>query len=110
VLLADEERTPVSDGVLVTFEVEFKPGVGEGFAASIPEDLKATRGFAGCRSVTPYRNRNAPDRFLFVEHWDSEAAYQAYFRWRQETGAFDQLADVVATPPASNLWDVLAEG
>ena len=79
------------DGVIVTFEMELKPEVVEGYLANAGKMLVDTAKFPGYRKIRIVQNKDEPNRLLFIEHWDSEEDYRKYIAWRQERGELDRL-------------------
>ncbi len=62
---------------------------------------RASREEAGCLAYAVYEDTEAPDRFVFVEEWESMAALQAHFAtphiaefMRAITGAITAAPDV----------------
>ena len=100
----------MADGVTVTVAISLKEVVDE-FCASLPEGIQATVAFDGFRDIRVVRNKDRPNHLLFIERWESEAAYNAYIKWRTETGAMADLAAVVTAPPTREIWPtVVAAG
>jgi quinol monooxygenase YgiN len=91
---------------MVTVEFVFKPGAADAFCSSLPEMLKDTAKRPGFRDIQVVRHKEDPNRVLFVEHWNSEADYNAYLAWRQQRGDMDKLAEAVTRFDA-NFWPEL---
>lgn len=93
-------------GIMVLLEVAAKPEsvdeMSEFLAARLPE----TREFPGCESITAYLNDDGRT-IVLVEHWDTQASYEKYTAWRQETGVLDTLASMLAGPPSIRYFDAL---
>lgn len=92
--------------VTVTFEIVLPLQVAEGFSHMGADALEATKAFPGCREVRIIRHKDDPCRFLFVERWDSEAAYREYIAWRTERGEFQTLL-AMASKVETNIWPVV---
>ncbi|WP_157219416.1 putative quinol monooxygenase [Flavisphingomonas formosensis] len=94
----------MTDKVTVTLGLTLKPGAVDAFCASLPEAIKETATRPGFGSIRIVRDET---RVLFIETWDSEAAYDAYIAWRTETGMMDMMAQILAEPPEKTVWPAL---
>jgi quinol monooxygenase YgiN len=84
----------MSERVTVTMEVAVKAPIMEPFRARLPENLKETANFPGCRGVRIVAHKTKPNTVLFIEEWNSEADYHAYIAWRKERGqGIENVAD-----------------
>jgi len=95
----------VSDTIIVTLELSLKPEVVEGFCQQIPATLEGTRTFPGFVSIAIRRNADDPNRVIFIEEWDTRAAYDAYVAFRTKQGMMDQMAAMLTAPPETRFWD-----
>ena len=78
---------------LVLVEGTVRPDGLERLEAFLTEQLPATRGFDGCRSLDCYLNKD--DRTLvIVQRWDARSDYENYLAWRKQTGVFSDFADL----------------
>lgn len=102
----EEWEKTMSNEVTVTLEITLVPEAADGFAQMGGTALQATRDFDGCIDVRIVRHKDEANRFLFVERWASEAAYQAYIAWRSERGEFQAL-QTIATKVETNVWPTL---
>ena len=65
--------------------------------------LQIARGFEGCERFEIYASASTPGEVLFLEHWTSEQASQAYGRWRTERGDMDRLGAFFSAAPKSTI-------
>ena len=82
----------MSEGITITVEFMFKPGLADGFCDIIPRLLVDTARFEGFRDIKVVRHGAEPDRVLLVESWDGEDHYKKYIAWRTEQGDMDRTA------------------
>ncbi len=94
----------MTESVTVTVVLELKPEAVEPFCQAMPKTLEATGVFAGFRDIRLLRHKDNPNRVIMIEEWDSVEAYQAYVAWRQESGAMDGFADLLAAAPKLDFW------
>ena len=83
-----------------------KPGTGNDLLAKFKEILPDTRSYDGCLGLDTYQDQDDPDTLVLVQKWDSRQHYEKYFGWRQETGAFDELAAAVEGPPSIRYFNL----
>jgi len=57
-----------------------------------------TRSYEGCELFEIYAGPQ-PGEIIFLEHWRSEAASQAYAQWRVERGDMARLGAFFVAPP-----------
>ena len=91
--------------VTVTLELTLKPEAVDAFCVQIGEALEDTRKFAGFVDICIRRHADDPARIIFIEDWETLAAYEAYVAFRTETGMMDAMAEVLTQPPRLNIWD-----
>lgn len=89
------------DGVTITFELRLKPEFAEAFIKSANMQMAAS--FPGFRSIRLVQHKDDPARILFIERWDSEAAYQAYVDHRAQRGEMEGLKQI-AISTETNVW------
>ncbi len=93
----------MNQDVVVTMDVVLKPDNTERFAQMDQTPLEGTRNFPGCRGVQIVRHKDDPNRFLFVERWETEQAYKDYIAWRTERGEFQGLQKMAVSIEV-NIW------
>ena len=95
----------MNDTVIVTLELVLKPEVVEDFCRQIPETLEETRVFPGFVDITIRQHADDPNRIIFVEQWETRAAYEAYIAFRTESGMLEQMAAALTEPPRTEYWE-----
>ncbi|HEX4376712.1 MAG TPA: antibiotic biosynthesis monooxygenase family protein [Steroidobacteraceae bacterium] len=85
----------MSDGVIITIDMVIKPEFAEQVIAGIPRMFEDTVRFEGFRSIRVVRHQHASNHLLIVEHWDTEAHYQAYQAWRNRGGDMDAAMELL---------------
>lgn len=102
-MLAGKGKVFMTQEVTITLEITLQPEAVEVFSQVCGEGLKATKEFPGCREVRIVQHKDEPNRFLFVERWDSEEAYQNYVTWRTERGEIQGM-QAMATKIETSIW------
>lgn len=93
--------------VTVTVSLELKPDKAEIFWSELlPEMQAGTKAFQGALSVRALGKLDAPSEALLVGEWESAAAFETYFAWRNSTEIFQRLGTFLREPPTTGLWDV----
>jgi quinol monooxygenase YgiN len=95
----------MADTVTVTLELSIRPEAVDGFCAQIAEALVETRQFPGFVAISIHRHADDSGRVVFLEEWQSREAYEAYTRFRTETGMMDAMAAILTEPPRLAIWD-----
>ncbi len=90
-------------GITVTVELAMTPQAAEGFSQMGSAGLEATRNFPGFREVQILRDKDDPCRFIFIERWESEQAYNDYVAFRTERGEYQSLQKM-ATTLQTRIW------
>jgi quinol monooxygenase YgiN len=96
----------VSDGVIITVVWTLKPEAVDGFRARISEGIKETATHRGLRSIRVSQRDN---RFLVIQHWDSQGEFDEYVAWHRKKGSMDAIAGIIAAPPAIDSWSLIAK-
>ncbi len=95
----------MSATVTITLELAMKPEAVEPFRTQISGMLEETRKFAGFVDIRILGHADDPTRIIFIEEWASRAAYEAYIKYRTETGAMDMMAAMITQPPRLDCWN-----
>lgn len=82
----------MSSEIRVVAIVQAKPGQAPAVARAIAACVASSRAEAGCREYTAHRDREHPDRFVFVERWADGDAMAAHER----SAHFQALAQALA--------------
>ncbi|HTH28590.1 MAG TPA: antibiotic biosynthesis monooxygenase [Sphingobium sp.] len=72
------------NGVIITIEVVVEADMAETLANALPArlgDLSLVQGFHSARII---RHKLEANRFMIIEHWDSETDFEIYQTWRSE--------------------------
>ena len=93
--------------VTITLVLNLKPEATGPFCSALPNMLKDTKKFAGFRSIRIMSSKTDANQVIFIEEWSSEEDYMKYIAWRTETGAMDDLASALASPPKMDVWPTL---
>jgi quinol monooxygenase YgiN len=93
--------------VTITLVLNLKPEATAPFCSALPNMLKETKKFAGFRSIRVMRNKTDANQVIFIEEWSSEEDYMKYIAWRTETGAMNDLASALVSPPKMEVWPAL---
>ncbi len=67
------------------------------FEAMMQVEAPLTRAFEGCELFEVYARPEAGE-IVFLGHWRSQAASEAYPRWRAERGDMDRLGAFFVAP------------
>lgn len=92
--------------ITVTLTLPIKPGKMDQFMNLIRTMIPDTARQPGFRSVKVHPHSSGEGKAVFIEEWDSEAAYQDYLAWRAGPGADTTgiFADCLAGAPEMDFW------
>ena len=93
-----------TEGVSITFALTLKPEMVGPFTSS--GEIGPAKTFPGFRSIRMVQHKEDPTRVLFIERWDSEAAYQAYVDWQTDKGGMAQIRQL-CTRMETSVWPTL---
>ena len=87
-----------ADSYVIIATYDAAQGKGDELAAELEQMRGPTRAEPGCRSYDVYRSREDEHRFVLVEVYEDEAAFQAhcnadYFEEHIKQGAWSLLED-----------------
>ncbi len=91
--------------VVVVAVVEIKPGAEDEALAAFEVLVGETHGEEGCVTYALHRDNAEPTRFVFVEHWASQAALDAHMGKPHE-----KLESLVASTPVLYLTSAVPLG
>jgi quinol monooxygenase YgiN len=84
--------------VKVVLEFHLKPdAVGE-VKASFREVLPDTRAFKGCENISVMQSQEDPNLLVILEQWDTRESYEAYYKWRSDTGTIAMINGLCTAP------------
>lgn len=94
--IKDVTAAAANDGVSITFSLMLHPAAVTPFidAARAPEFFTGIAAFDGFRSIRMVQHRDDPTRILFIQRWDSESAYLAYYDWRDARGEIEGMRQI----------------
>jgi quinol monooxygenase YgiN len=98
------ERVGETEGVSITFALTLKPEMVGPFT-SVGE-IGPAKTFPGFRSIRMVQHKDDPTRVLFIERWDTEAAYKAYVDWQIGQGGIEGIRQIT-TGMDTNIWPTL---
>ncbi|WP_340317350.1 putative quinol monooxygenase [Rhizorhabdus argentea] len=96
----------MSEPVIITMVIQFKPEVADAACSGFPAGVEATRKFKGFRDLKVRRNAEDASRVIIIEEWDSKEDYQAYVAWRMTEAGAEAFAATLAGPPQVDCWPV----
>ena len=91
--------------VLVILELNANPGKGKDITDFLRDELKHTRVWDDCNTITVNANQEDPDNLVFVEDWDFKEQYEKYLAWHTEKGDIEQLVSLLSEPPSIRYFD-----
>lgn len=95
--------------VVITVTFVQKPGMGAELERLIQVMFPETRQFPGCLSIQACRKAGNSRDVIFIEEWESPAAYDAYRAWRDgQAPAGGGLAACFEGPPQVAIWQRMA--
>ena len=90
---------------LVILEIKLKKDLIEEFRAWERKILPDTRGFPGCASLSVVQNQDEPTSIAVLTQWDSRKQFESYFNWRNESGVFPELMQMLDGAPSLRYFD-----
>ena len=82
--------------VVVFVNLPTKAGQADKLVSLLDELVPGTRAYEGCQEIYLYKNQDDPDNVVMLERWDSRQHYEKYLAWRTETGALDEIGQLLA--------------
>lgn len=93
----------MGEGVTVTVDYLFKPGLADEFCKVLPRVLPDTARSAGFRDFRAVRHGSEPDRVLLLQTWDDETSYREYIEWRTQRGDVG-LVEQMVVHARTDVW------
>lgn len=80
---------------------KMQPGTGQAVVEFFQSDngLAVTRASQGCIQFDVLTDVSNPDMIRIFEKWDSQANFEAYLKFRQDSGDMNTLVQNLAAPP-----------
>lgn len=91
--------------VRVILEFHLKPGNADAVKATLKEALVDTRAYEGCEDICVVQNQDDPNMLLILEQWATRANYDAYFKWRTDTGVIAAVSELCTKPLEPKYFD-----
>jgi quinol monooxygenase YgiN len=95
--------------VLVNLQLKVKQDQVPAVLDMFRELLPGTRAYEGCHWVKLMKNLDHDNVLEAVSQWDSKAHYDAYLKWRVDTGAVSALTEFLDTEPVFRFLPVELE-
>ena len=95
--------------LLVNLQLKVKPGQVPDLLETFKEILPGTRAYEGCRWVRLVTNVEGENILEAVSQWDSKEHYEAYLKWRTETGVLAALLEFLDEDPVFRFLPVEQE-
>lgn len=91
--------------VRVIVDFHLKPECVDTMRSILRDALPDTRGFDGCESLSFLHSQDDPNLFVALEQWATRESYEAYFKWRSETGVIAAITDMCTQPLEPRYYD-----
>jgi quinol monooxygenase YgiN len=95
--------------VLVNLQLKVKQDQVPAVLDMFPELLPGTRAYEGCHWVKLMKNLEHDNVLEAVSQWDSKEHYDAYLKWRVDTGAVSALTEFLDAEPVFRFLPVELE-
>ena len=95
--------------VLVNLQLNVKPGQVPALLDVFRELLPGTRAYEGCHWVKLAKQLEHDNVLEPVSQWDSKEHYDAYLKWRVDTGAITALKEFLDEEPVFRFLPVELE-
>lgn len=93
--------------IRVILTVHLKPeNVGE-IKSGLRDLLPDTRAFEGCEEISVIQSQDDPNTIVILEQWATRPDYEAYFKWRTDTGAIAMMNDMSTEPVQPKYFDIV---
>ena len=86
--------------VTVVLSLHINPAKQDEFFDLLRDLAPGTRDYGGCLAYDIYSDRNNRGNVVFVETWETMAAYEAYNAWRTKTGVMEKLGSYFTGAPS----------
>jgi quinol monooxygenase YgiN len=98
----------MSDGVIVTVRWCIRPDRSDDFERSLRAMFPVTKTHKGFRSITLVASHDAAKEdardYLLIEEWDDAGTFEAYGKFRVDTGDTAMLLDMTVDYPQVTIW------
>lgn len=94
--------------VVVTVEMNTKPGQGGALAGALTMAVKHTITYAACHYANVAANEDDPDHLLIQMVWDDSASHKAYAAGVMADPKMAPVMEMLAGPPRTAYYDLVA--
>lgn len=91
-------------GTLVILDLPVKQESVVELQTYLKEIFPDTRRFEGCEAINAYLGEDGKT-IVLVQHWDSAESYQRYLTWRQDTGVFARIMEMLDGEPVMRFFN-----
>lgn len=95
--------------LFVTSELSIQEDRVEEFLTIVGEGLEISRNYSGNLGFDILIDPEQSGKVLFIEQWQSEQHFWAYYNWRAERGDFEALGNFFSAPPVMHFYRGLDE-
>ena len=89
---------------LMLVEAKVKPGSADALEARLTKILPDARSYDGCERIEAAFD-GSRGTIVLTENWGSQAQYDKYLAWRQETGVIDEILSHLDRAPSIRGFD-----
>ncbi|RLA48782.1 MAG: hypothetical protein DRQ97_02880 [Gammaproteobacteria bacterium] len=86
-----------NDSVFVILSMQVDLAKMDEFLIMMREAVEDTRAWEGCQMLDIYVDQDKPGRVVFYEIWTSRDEYETYFKWREDAGFIEKMADFITS-------------
>ena len=91
--------------VRVILNFHLKPECVDEMKSMLRDALPDTRAFEGCESLSFLQSQDDPNTLMALEQWATREHYEAYFKWRTETGVIAAVNEMCTEPLQPMCYD-----
>ena len=96
----------MKNSAIIFLEVTVKEEKVNEFKQLLSKYLPVTRKYDGFIDIKIHKN-TIDNTFILYEEWATVQHYEAYLKWRTDTGVMDILGNTFASPPTIRYWNTL---
>ncbi len=96
----------MKNNAIVILEANLKEDKVDEFQLLLSKYLPETREYPGFISIKIHKNLEH-NTVVFYQEWETIEYYEAYLKWRTDTGVMDILENTFTTAPNIRYWKVL---
>jgi len=96
----------MKNSAVIILEAKVKEEKVNEFQNLLSKFLPETRKYKGFIDIKIHKNLT-DNTFVLYEEWETTQHYEAYLKWRTDTGVMDILGNTFASPPNIRYWNTL---